>query len=407
MRKNWKYDSLIHLQRGPKVIVFLVAFLISSCDNRSEHKLIVNKNVNNLDGLVQPVNQTVFSSIKTTVPFKRSISPMIFATGLISYNPQLINNISSRFSGRIEKLYLRFNFQLIKKGQRILDLYSPDILTEQQNLIYLLNNPGNQNELIQASKQKLNFLGLTEAQIKQIEITKKSFNPIPIFSPYTGHIHDVGISNENAPTTMSSGMNSKSLSSTQQVQIENLPVSQTSELSIKEGMYVQNGQPIFAVYDISQVWVILNIFQKDAAYVKSGDHVTLISETSPDKHFDATINYIEPVIGINNSAIRARVCLDDNRYHGLKIGTLFSAEINATAVNGMWVTRTAMVNRGKMHVVFVKNENHFTAKEILTGLETDSLVQIISGLNGNEQIAENAQYLVDSESFIKATDNEK
>lgn len=407
MRKNWKYDSLILLQRAPKVMIFLAASLMSSCNNRSEHNYIVNKSVNNLDGLVQPVNQTVFSNIKTTVPFKRSISPMIYATGLISYNPQLINNISSRFSGRIEKLYLRFNFQLIKKGQRILDLYSPDILTEQQNLIYLLNNSVNQNELIQASIQKLNFLGLTEEQIKQLEITKKSINPIPIFSPYAGHIHDIGISNGNGPTTMSLGMNSNSSVSPQQIQIENLPVSQTSALSIKEGMYIQNGQPIFAVYDISQVWVILNIFQRDAPYIKSGDHVTLTSETSPDKHFDATINYIEPVIGNNNSAVRARVYLNDTRYHGLKIGTILSAKIMATAVNGIWVTRTSLVNLGKRHVVFVKNEKHFSATEILTGLETDSLVQIISGLNGDEQIAENAQYLVDSESFIKAIDNEK
>lgn len=407
MRKNWKYGSRILLQSSPKVMIFLAAFFMSSCDNRSEYKYIINKSVNNLDGLVQPVNQTVFSTIKTTVPFKRSISPMIYATGLISYNPQFINNISSRFNGRIEKLYLRFNFQLIKKGQRILDLYSPEILTEQQNLIYLLNNSVKQNELIQSSKQKLRLLGLTEEQLTQIEITKNPINPIPVFSPYEGHIHDIGITNVDAPTTMSSGMNTTSSASTQKTQIENLPVSQTSALSIKEGMYVQSGQPIFAVYDISQVWVILNIFQKDAAFIKLGDHITLISEASPDKPFDAIINYIEPVIGVNNSAMRARVYLNDNQYKGLKIGTLLSAEIMASSVNGMWVNRTAIVNRGKRHVAFVKNDSHFTATEILTGLETDSIVQILSGLKGNEQIAENAQYLVDSESFIKTSDNEK
>ncbi len=407
MRKNWKYDSLILLQRMVTMLLFMVTLFLSACNVREEHKHIADKNVNSLDGLVQPVNQTVFSNVKTITPKQRSISPIIYATGLISYNPKLINNISSRFNGRIEKLYLRFNFQLVEKGQRIMDIYSPDILAEQQNLIYLLDNSNDQSEIIKSSEQKLSLLGLTSDQVSLIVRTKKPINPLPVYSPYSGHIHDIGLGNGIAPTLMSSTMNTNSTEVAKQPEIENLPVSQTSALSIKEGMYVQSGQPVFAVYNISQVWAILNIFQKDAAYLNLGDPVTIVSETSPDGPVKANINYIEPVTGLSNSAIKARVYLTSTQNHTFPIGTLVSAEILSREVNGIWVSRSAVVNQGKMQVVFVKVENHFDATEIHTGIETDSLVQVISGLNGNELIAENAQFMVDSESFIKTIENAK
>ena len=95
----------------------------------------------------------------------------------------------------------------------------------------------------------------------------------------------------------------------------------------------------------------------------------------------------------------------ENRH--LKIGTLLSAKITSTEIEGIWLPRNAVVNLGQKQIVFLKNGGHFTTKAIQTGLIIDSLVQIISGLNGNEAVAANAQFMVDSESFIQTGDNEK
>ncbi|MEP6795709.1 MAG: efflux RND transporter periplasmic adaptor subunit, partial [Saprospiraceae bacterium] len=256
---------------------------------------------------MQSTNQTIYSDVGTVSPLNHTITPALFATGEIAYDPRLINTISSRFTGRVEKLYVRFNFQAVKKGQRLMDIYSPEILTAQQNLIFLLTSDANDLALINSSKQQLQLLGLTVGQLKEIESTKKVLNPIPVYSPYGGHIHDIGSGSENGTTSSpmgnagNSGMGSSSTSSSP-VQIENLPSSQTSELTLKEGMYVQSGQSIFAVYNTDRVWAILNIFPKDAALIKVGDKVSMTAETSPDKVIEANINYIEPVIGQNASA---------------------------------------------------------------------------------------------------------
>ena len=327
MKKNWKFDK--GMARGKGLVAFSVfigiaiLFFISSCSSRDEHNHIQTNKTSELEGLEQPTNQTVFSDVKTILPMQQTITPRLNAIGVIVYDPRSLNNISARFSGRIEKLYVRFNFENVSKGQRIMDIYSPEILTEQQNLIYLLNSSIKDFPLINSSKTKLQLLGLNNEQLKQIETTKQLINPLPIYSPYTGHIHDLGISSgvtsvaSSKANGMSSGMNTTSESQTQ-MQVENLSSSRTSALSIKEGMYLQSGQAFFSVYNISQVWAVLDIFPQDAALINIGDKVSLTTEADPTNVIHSTISYIEPVAGQNYSAIKARVYLKNSKTYNLK-----------------------------------------------------------------------------------------
>jgi len=393
MKKKWKSDKQLAvsswlLARSSFQLVYcllpIVYCLLASCNSKVEHKHVQTNQTLNLDGLAQPANQTVFSDIRTISPNFKTIKPVLNATGVISYDTRLLNNISARFSGRIEKLYVRFNFQNVKKGQRIMDIYSPEILTEQQNLIYLVHN-SKDKELINSSEQKLLLLGLSILQIEEILSTFKPINPLPIYCLYDGHIHDIGISGDvSSSSSMNTGMNStKNVSVSSQMQIENLPSSQTSALTIKEGMYVQSGQTLFAVYNIDKVWAVLNIFPRDAAQVDVGDKVSISSETNLENKIESTISYIEPVIGQNASAIKARVYLQNAKDMHLEIGTLLTAKIYSTEIKGMWLSRNAVVNLGQKQIVFLKSENHFIAKNIQTGIVMDSLIQIISGLEGD------------------------
>ncbi len=413
MRRKWKYDKLISLFRVEELLpVFTgvaVVFMILSCNQREKHQHIPTNKVIELDGLVEPTNQTVFSDVKVISPIQKSIAPILNATGEITYDPRLRNNISARFSGRIEKLYVHFNFETVSKGQRIMDIYSPEILTEQQNLIYLLKAVSKDVAQINSTKHKLQLLGFTDEQLNQIESTQRPLNPLPIYSPYSGHIHDIGIGSgvsSTSESSMNSGMNNGATSSSQ-MSIENLPSSQTAALTIKEGMYVQSGQSVFAVYDIDRVWAMLNIFPQDAALIKIGDKVSITAETNPTHIIASSINYLEPVAGQNASTIKARVYLQNAEDLHLKIGALLSAKVTTTEIKGLWLPRNAVVNLGQKQIVFIKTENHFKTKVIQTGIVTDSLVQIISGLTGDETVAANAQFMVDSESFIQTEVNEQ
>ncbi len=411
MREKWKYDKPWLMVNGLRLkqLLLIICYLITlfSCKNNSEPEHLSTK-TGDLNGLEQPANQTVFSEVKTILPVQKSIAPILEATGIIAYDPSLLNNISARFGGRIEKLYVRYNFEMVSKGQRIMDIYSPEILSEQQNLIFLLNNPIGEAALIKSSKQKLKLLGVTEEQLRQIEMLRKQINPLPVYSQYSGHIHDIGLSNaiSNASPSMGNGMGSGNRNSSIQGQIENIPSSQTSALSIKEGMYIESGQQIFAIYNTSRIWAVLNIFPIDAKLINVGEKVSLTSETNPTHVIDAEINYIEPVTGQNASAIKARVYLENESKHNLKIGTLVNAKINTKEIVGLWLPRKAVINIGQNQIVFLKTKEAFQSKKIRTGFVSDSLVQIIQGLNIDDQVAANAQYMVDSESFIITKEDE-
>lgn len=409
MKKRWKSNKHWSMVKGRLLPIIFFIFALASCNKGLQEKHFSTK-TGDLGGLEQAANQTVFSDVKTITPIEKSIIPIIKATGVIAYDPELINTISARFSGRIERLYVHFNFETVLKGQRIMDIYSPEILTEQQNLIFLLANASEDVSLINSSKQKLKLYGVTNEQLRQIEMLRKPINPLPVYSLYSGHIHDRGITNgySNSGSTMGTGMNNggtNSLNTTSKGQIENLPSSQTSALSIKEGMYIETGQPVFAVFNTEKVWAVLNIFPEDARLIKVGDNVSLTSETNPNHRIEAVINYIEPVAGLNASAIKARVYLKNEKEHHLKIGTLLMAEITSQEIKGLWLQRKAIVNLGQKQIVFLKSDNYFKAKNVNTGFVSDSLVQIINGLNAGDTMAANAQYMIDSESFITTNEN--
>jgi Cu(I)/Ag(I) efflux system membrane fusion protein len=408
MKRKWKYGKgILHLIRNLALVSGLSLFIFS-CHSKQEPAAPSNVLKTDLEGLVKPVNSTVFSTVKTVSPSQQTIHPVIKSVGVIAYDPRLINNISMRYAGRIERLYIRFNFQSVKKGERIMDIYSPEILTEQQNLIYLFSAVPVDQSAISASKQKLKFLGLTDEQLLEVESKKLAINPLPVYSPYTGHIHDVGINNSGRampPAAMNNNMSSSSSGDVslpkQPSQIENLPSSQSAALTLKEGMYVQGGQAVFAVYAVSDVWAVLDIYPNDAGLIRAGDKAIISSETKPGDSIFSGISYIEPVTGANASTIKARVYLKNAEAHHLKIGALLTAEIFPQAVSGLWVPKSAVVDLGNKKVVFVQDKKYFRAVPVRTGITTESFIQIVEGLKKDEKLAANAQYLVDSESFIK------
>src|SRR6185503_6985859 len=174
--------------------------------------------LNNLD--VPADKQQTLSSVPAIHPVKKTIREKITADGTIEYDTRQERNIASRYSGRIVRLYVKYMYQPVKQGEVLMEIYSPEMVTEQQNLIFLLNVSSSNQQLISASKRKLMLLGMTEKQIEQVIKTREPLSRISVYSPYERHIH---------PTTTINGTASES----------QMNSSGTDELLLKEGMYVQ------------------------------------------------------------------------------------------------------------------------------------------------------------------------
>jgi Cu(I)/Ag(I) efflux system membrane fusion protein len=334
--------------------------------------------------LLKPTNEFVVSSIPVTSIDLRSEQIEMDALGYIAYDTRQVGSISARVSGRIEKLYVRYRYQKITKGQRILDIYSPELLTAQQNLLFLVKNDSENTAFIEAAKEKLLLLGMSNDQLKQVVKSGQPSYTIAIYSNYSGHIHE---------SASSGSMNPDPGKMRDISQI-------TEELSLKEGMYLQKGQSIFSVFNPDQAWAILNLYGENQSMIEKGNTVRVVPETAPDKDFRARIDFIEPFYRKENKTLSARVYFD-NRVLKIPIGSQVKATIFANSKKAWWLPKESILSLGLDKVVFQKSEGGFVAKKITTGMTHRNHVQVLSGLTSQDSIASNAQFLMDSESFIK------
>ncbi len=341
-----------------------------------------------LEALLKPVNSFVVSTVEVTTLEQRDEDIELDVVGSVAYDTRQAGAISSRVNGRIEKLYVRYKYQPVQKGQRIMDIYSPELMTAQQNLLFLLRNDPNNSSLINAAKDRLRLMGMSAGQVATITRSGTAIYSVPVFSNYSGFVTDI-----NNTTNASSTDNMQQATTSNQ------------ELAIKEGMYVQTGQAVFTVYNQSRAWILLDIYPEQQTLVQVGNPVRIVPETAPSENFRATVDYIEPVFRTGKKTVAARVYFN-NATRRLPIGSRVTANIFAKPKAAWWLPKEAILSLGREKVVFKKEETGFRAIKITTGIEVNRQVQILSGLQKQDSVAVNAQYLVDNEAFIKANNNE-
>jgi Cu(I)/Ag(I) efflux system membrane fusion protein len=343
-----------------------------------------------LNTVLQPVNSSVISDIKAITPEEKEIPTQITGQGYLDFDSRTFNNIAARFSGRIEKLYIKYAFQEIYRGQRIFDIYSPDMVSAQQDFIYVSKNSPTETGLISAARQKLLLLGMTDGQLKQVVATGRPFYSLPVYSPYDGHVHDAPHSQMSGPPDAKPEQNFAG----------NMP------LSVKEGMYVEKGQTIFNVVDPHRLWAIIKIDGSAISVLKLNQPVEISFPDIPGKTLAGKVNFIEPALQAGDKTTAIRVYLD-NMDHGLEVNSVIKATIQTGTTKGLWIPRAALLDLGKTKIVWLKTGPLYRAHEVSTGVIDGNEIEIRSWLSATDSLASNAQYLTDSESFIKTKGDEK
>ena len=345
-----------------------------------------------LEALLKPTNQYVVSTIPVTTIEEGTEESTVTALGTVEYDNRQLGTVSSRIEGRIERLYVKYRYQYINKGDKILDIYSPELMTAQENFLFVTKHDAQNPSIINASRQRLFLLGMTGRQVAQIARSGKPLYSVSVYSNYSGYVNDAGfMSASNKNTTMSSTSQSQN------------PVATTEELAVKEGMYLTKGQPIFSIINAGKALILLNIFANEQGGIKSGTPVKISPETAPDKSFAATISFIEPFYREQSKTLTARVYFDNSKLK-LPIGSQVQATLFAAGTKASWLPETAVVALGLNQVVFKKEDAGFRAHQIQTGIKQNGKVQVTAGLSATDSVAANAQFLVGSESFIHVKD---
>ncbi len=380
-----------HNQFVMPLMLFALVIVQYSCKEKkrkehTEYQKQAMATAVDLSTLLKPTNAFVVSSIPVTTIQNNEQSIEIDAVGSIGYDTRQAGIISARYAGRIEKMFVRYRFQKVAKGEKIMDIYSPELMTAQQDFLFILKNDAANTSLLNAAKQRLLLLGITASQIAAIMNNGKPSFTVSVYSNYAGHIHETtGSAMASTPGAM-----------------KDAPLT-TDELSLKQGMYIQKGQSLFTVYNTDRAWVVLNLFAGTQSLVKVGNAITITPETTPNKKFRGTINFIEPFLRQGSKTITARVNFDNSLLQ-LPVGSQVNATIFSSNNDAAWLPTSAVVSLGLDKVVFIKQTNGFKAHKVMTGLSYKNKIQVVNGIAAKDSVAQNAAYLMDSEGFIKVNE---
>lgn len=344
--------------------------------------LVNQKDTVSLGMVLKPTSANVLSDIPVTSLSNGCEAIPIEAIGTVAYNSQYNRTIAAKISGRIEKLYLKYNFQEVMAGQKVMEVYSPDLLAAQQNLLFVLNNDAQNTSLIGASKERLRLTGVTNEQINQIIRTKRTILNVAMFSNYSGHVHEIRASEP-----------AESMISTYEIK----------SLTLKEGAYITAGQSLFSVFNPHHLWALINIEPSLQQFIRKGLEVKLIPEGNPEKEITGKINFIEPTIREGNKTIVARVNFNNSEFN-IPVGSQLKAKITAYTHNSNWLPTESVISLGNQKIVFIQTSGTFKTRLVKTGYTAGGKIEVLDGLNVSEKVALNAGYLMDSESFIKVNE---
>lgn len=317
--------------------------------------------------------------VEVVAPVQKQLPLSFEAEGRITYDPRRASAVALRFGGRIEKLYVNYLFEPVKKGQRILEIYSPEIVTAQKELVYLLKtDPG--SRLAEASRRKLNLLGLTPAQVSRLEKSGEVSYSLPVYSPASGYIY------RETPGGMPAETSSR------------------TRLDVQEGMYLEKGQIAFKIINTGKVRAEFSISRKEAPYIGKGSPLR-VSAHPGGPEVNAEVDLVQPFYGEGEKFSKVWVYLD-NPQNRFMPGQLVTAKFQSSSGNAWWIPSTAVLDLGIRNAVFVKEKDAFRARKIGTGRTSGNWTEVVSGLSSLDSIAADAHYMADSEGFIKIVNDE-
>lgn len=314
--------------------------------------------------------------VRTAKVEVRPLSRLTLAVGLVNFNERNLSTITTKVSGWIERLYVNATGDPVRKGQALLSLYSPDLVSSQEeyllavrNLKAMKSSPVKEmaegaRRLAEASRRRLAYFDISAAQIDALERTGQVKKQLTLSSPANGIV---------------------------------------TKRMVTQGMYVTAGMPLLEVADLSTVWVDADIYQYELPWIKVGQPVTMTLDYLPGQTFAGKIDYIYPYLKEATRTAKVRLRF---RNPGLKLKPEMFAQVkieSPVSHQAVVVPADAVIDTGlKQHVFVALGQGRFEPREVKLGvLGNDGLREVISGLKGGEDVVTSAQFMLDSESRFR------
>jgi len=314
--------------------------------------------------------------VRTAKVEVRPLSRLTLTVGAVSINERNLSTINTKVNGWVERLYINATGDPVRRGQTLLSIYSPELVSGQQEYLLALKNlktlesspypelGDSARRLVEASRRRLAYWDIPDSQIAELERTGQVQKHLTLTSPAHGIV---------------------------------------TKRMVTQGMYIQSGMPLMELADLTTVWVDADIYQYELPWIKAGQTVEMTLQYLPGKTFTGTIDYIYPYLKEATRTARVRLKFPNPRLE-LKPDMFAQVKIQSpVAHQAVVVPSEAVLDTGlKQHVFLALGKGRFAPREVKLGVEgNDGLREVLSGLQGGEEVVISAQFLLDSESRFR------
>ncbi len=335
-----------------------------------------------------PLEKQQLIGVKTTVASMQPLQKIIRTVGKIEYDERKLTTVNTKVEGWIEKLYVNFTGIYVKKGERLADIYSPELWATQQEFINLIrwakktgkrdtekvadSSDNTQNlaamlskdaeSIIDAARQRLKLWDISDEQIKKIEESEKPVRTLAVYSPVSGYV---------------------------------------LQKYATQGMKVMAGEKLLEVSDLSNVWIVADIYEYELPFIKVGDSARIQLSYFSGKELSSRIEFVAPTLDAQTRTAKVRFSIP-NPGGQLKPQMFTDVELKVNLGQKFAVPDDAVIDTGLRKIVYVdKGDGYFEPRVVTTGLRAEKFIEILSGLKAGEKIASAANFLIDSEAKLK------
>jgi hypothetical protein len=305
-------------------------------------------------------------NIHTATVTRGPLRRLVRTVGVIDYNEAGLADVTTKFKGWAEKLYVDSTGQQVHRGEPLFEIYSPELYSAQREYVIALegtNSPGGA-ALKASARTKLKFFDISEEQIAELERTREPRKTLRVVAPQDGFV------------------------------VEKLVV---------EGQLVEAGMKLYRLADLGLVWAQAQIYEQDLDYLKLGQETTMTLSYLPDREFRGRVTYIYPNVDEKTRTARVRMEFHNPGYY-LKPGMFATVQVlSELAPSVLLVPDMAILRSGEKNTVFLALEGgRFEPRTVVLGPQAENdTYQVLSGLNEGERIVTSGQFLLDSESQLR------
>ena len=284
------------------------------------------------------------------------------AIGRIEPDQRRFYDVQTRIPGFVERLLVRAVGDSVSKGQKVAEIYAPELLAAQQEYLALrqLSSVDGDGVLRDASRNRLKLLGMSRGEIAAITMSGKSRTRFGVYAPASGVL---------------------------------------TELGVREGGQLMAGSSLIQIADLSQVWLIAEVPERDVARLKLGVAVDVQLQSFPGEVLKGKVDHLHPTLVDASRTLRVRIELP-NKGNRLHPGMYANVEFSGEAREALSVPTESVIATGTRKVVIVKSETGYRPVEVTTGQERDRYTEVLNGLAEGEEVVVSGQFLIDSEASL-------